>query len=310
MLEQLLKLYTMAMATGVTSPMPHFVGPPGSGKSTVFQQLAEVLGVKLHVVNVSRISPLGLEGLEMPNKENTSLQLLISELWTKSSEGDIYLFDEFLRGFPEVYNGLLDIFTSREVAGFKLNKVFIAGASNSTATYDTALEDRLLHLKVPDPRRSRAERERLAGIIVEALGLMPEMAQSAEMVELLDKEVLPTFSMLDQFGDKPKRSDAQTTSATGTSVRKLIGQALLREVQSIKLVDLISENNSRAYAASKLQYVFLLEGKTVRPNYKPWAESVMSSDKLTELQRTNLSLNMQLIDIEEFKIEQREGTNE
>ena len=113
MFEQLLKLYYTYMITGVTSPMPHFVGPPGSGKSTVFKQLADMLGVNLHIVNVSRISPLGLEGLELPDSDRNALTLLISEMWTKAKEGDIYLFDEFLRGFPEVYNGLLDIFTSR-----------------------------------------------------------------------------------------------------------------------------------------------------------------------------------------------------
>ena len=115
MFEQLLKLYYTYMISGVTSPMPHFVGPPGSGKSTVFKQLADMLGVNLHIVNVSRISPLGLEGLELPDSDRNALTLLISEMWTKAKEGDIYLFDEFLRGFPEVYNGLLDIFTGREV---------------------------------------------------------------------------------------------------------------------------------------------------------------------------------------------------
>src|SRR5690606_5533655 len=165
------------------------LGPPGSGKSTVFQQLADMLDVKLHVVNVSRISPLGLEGLEMPDSENSSLRLLISEMWTKAEEGDIYLFDEFLRGFPEVYNGLLDIFTAREVAGFKLPKVFIAGASNSVATYDKALEDRLLHIPVTDPRKGKRNAQFLATLIVNGIGLLPEMSTDRAMYELLEKEV-------------------------------------------------------------------------------------------------------------------------
>ena len=76
------------------------------------------------------------EGVEM------KLQLLLNSIWDNLEEGDIVLFDEFLRGFPEVYNGLLDIITSRQIGLHKLPKVFFVAASNSVATYDKALEDR------------------------------------------------------------------------------------------------------------------------------------------------------------------------
>lgn len=300
MLEQLLKLYTMAMATGVTSPMPHFVGPPGSGKSTVFQQLADLLGVQLHVVNVSRISPLGLEGLEMPDQENSSLRLLISELWTKGEEGDIYLFDEFLRGFPEVYNGLLDIFTAREVAGFKLPRVFIAGASNSTVTYDGALEDRLLHIPVPDPRKRKSEATRLAKLIVDELGLLPQMVTSQEMEVVLAKEVRPTFAMLDQFKKGALRAG---DTHEGTSVRKLIGQAKLRHVISPSLKELIAENNYQAMSESKPQYVFLLSGGSLPLGYESSARALLGNPKLSPIHQLNLELNLQLIEMESIKKE-------
>lgn len=308
MLEQLLKLYTMFMATGVTSPMPHYVGPPGSGKSTVFQQLADLLGVKLHVVNVSRISPLGLEGLEMPIEDNSSLRLLISELWTKAEEGDIYLFDEFLRGFPEIYNGLLDIFTSREVAGYQLPRVFIAGASNTTVTYDGALEDRLLHLPVPDPRKRRTEQRRLSQIIIDELGLHPEMLKSDEMNELMEQAVLPTFELLDYFTD-PVKKNARFT-LRGTSVRKLIGQAKLRQVECPELRALIDANNALALASNKLQYVFLLSGKNLPLNYESAARSLRNNPKLTEIQRMNLELNIQLIDMEQAKHERMDDPDD
>ena len=146
MLKKLLKLYVTAMTGKVYSPVPHLFGPPGCGKSEVVKQAAQVLGVNLHIINVSRISPL-------------ELNLLTATFWTQLKEGDILLFDEFLHGSPEVYNELLDIITSREVGGFKLPNVFILAASNSTAAYDKALEDRLLHLPVADPRSSRQEWE-------------------------------------------------------------------------------------------------------------------------------------------------------
>lgn len=296
MFEQLLKLYYTYMISGVTSPMPHFVGPPGSGKSTVFKQLADMLGVNLHIVNVSRISPLGLEGLELPDSDRNALTLLISEMWTKAKEGDIYLFDEFLRGFPEVYNGLLDIFTGREVAGYRLPRVFIAGASNSTATYDKALEDRLLHIPVPDPRKSKAEKKRLSQMLITELGLLPSMLDSYEMQSLMDQEVLPTFEILDHFNGTATRNG--NTSIKGQSLRKLIGQAKMRHIQSPLLKDLINVNNTSANRPGKHQYVLLMEGKHVPAGYESAARALRGNRKLTPAQQLNIELNLQLIEMQ------------
>lgn len=300
MLEQLLKLYTMSLATKVTSPMPHFVGPPGSGKSSVFQQLADLVGKKLHIVNVSRISPLSLEGVEMPDAENLRLNLLHSPLWTKLREGDIVLLDEFLRGFPEVYNGLLDILTSRHVAGLDLPNVFIAGASNSTVTYDPALEDRLLHIKVPDPRKTSSVRRDMQWRIVDSLGLMPRMAEDATMDELLDDVVLPTYDILDSFDGK---GTTVSSAKQGYSLRHVIGQVRMRHVTIPELKSLIQENNNLAILHSSMQHVVLLNAKRASTKYVDWARSVRGSDKLTELQRQNLELNLQLIESEQAAAE-------
>ena len=159
MLSTILRLYTASRAERVRTPVPHLFGPPGCGKSSFVEQAAKMLGVNLHQINVSRISPLELEGVQMPTEGK--LELLLATYWNNLKDGDILFLDEFLRGFPEVYNGLLDIFTGREVAGYHLPRVFIAGASNTTTTYDKALEDRLLHIPVPDPRKSKAEKRRL-----------------------------------------------------------------------------------------------------------------------------------------------------
>src|SRR5690606_30520921 len=64
MLQKLIKLYRAYMMTGVTSPLPHLAGPPGVGKSSVVKELANLLGVQLHTINVSRLSPLEIEGIQ------------------------------------------------------------------------------------------------------------------------------------------------------------------------------------------------------------------------------------------------------
>lgn len=307
MLEKILKLYVMAMAYDVRSPMPHLFGPPGCGKSTFAEQAADLLGVNLHIINVSRISPLEIEGVQMPHgtDDEMVLRMLPATFWTSLRKGDIVLLDEFLRGFPEVYNALLDILTSRRAGAFALPHVFIMAASNSTVAYDKALEDRLLHIPVPDPRKSKAEKTRLGEIIVNQLGLMPDSANCYEMQSLLDAEVLPMYDILDQIKGRGSSSPA---AVKGCSVRNLIGQAQLREIKSSHLIDLINMNNQRAAAAGKHQYVLLTGGKpsNVPSGYEVAAAKLLEvKHKLTETQVRNLELNLQLIQLESIRNEQQ-----
>jgi hypothetical protein len=263
-----------------------------------------MVGKNLHIINVSRLSPLEVEGVQMPHGtgEEMVLRMLPATFWTALKEGDVVLLDEFLRGFPEVYNALLDILTSRRAGGFVLPKVFIIGASNSAIAYDKALEDRLLHIKVDDPRKDKKAKQKMADIVVEDLGLMPEMAKSQEMQDMLAAEVLPMFDVLDSFD---KGGASAPTMLKGQSIRKLIGQAQLRHVQSDSLRELITMNNRRAIAAAKWQYVMLLDGKGVDAKYVG-AINKLPVGKLSPLQRLNLQMNKQLIQVEEIR-NQKEG---
>lgn len=311
MLELILKLYSMYMAVDVRTPVPHLFGPPGCGKSTSVEQAAALVGKQLHVINVSRISPLDLEGVQMPHGtgEEMILKMLPATFWTQLQHGDIILFDEFLRGFPEVYNGLLDIFTARKVGAFKLPRVFIIAASNSTVSYDKALEDRLLHLPVPDPRKIKRVKNQLAELIVNQLGLLPEMKSSGEMITLLDTEVLPMYDVLDALGNK----SSAPASLKGKSVRNLIGQAQLRQVETPALAELLQFNNARAAAAAKWQYMFFVDGKQAAgyASFESKAKTILGdpsiAEKLTELQALNLRLNLELIEIEAIRNE-KEGS--
>jgi hypothetical protein len=304
MLEKLMKLYAMSMAYKVTSPMPHLVGPPGCGKSTYVQQLADLLGVELHIINVSRLSPLDVEGVQMPHGigDQMILKMLPATYWSTLKDGDILLFDEFLRGFPEVYNAILDIFTSRRVGALRLPDVFIIGASNSVVAYDSALEDRLLHITVPDPRKSKTEKAHIARLLVEYLGLLPSMVNSPEMIAVLDSEILPTYDLLDSF----KKRGVKVTpggSMKGYSLRNLIGQAQLRTIESGPLKELIDANNHMAMLESKAQYVLLRSGRSsaVNTNYEVQAKKLRGNPRLTTTQALNIELNLQLIEMEQAK---------
>lgn len=306
MLERLMKLYVLYMLGDVRSPLPHMYGPPGCGKSWSAEELARLVGVNLHIINVSRLSPLEVEGMQMPvahadPEKGMVLKLLTATFWTQLKEGDILLLDEFLRAFPEVYNALLDILTSREVGGYKLPKVFIIAASNTTVAYDKALEDRLLHLPAADPRKNKKAKEHMAKTIVEACGLHPDMVTDAAMVQLLDLEVLPMFKMLDSFG---KGSSSLSGNPEGRSVRKLIGMIKLRELNdSAHLKELIDMNNSKAIAQKKYQYLLLPSGKVQDPMLEVQLEKMVGNARLTEIQAINVAINLQLIGLEKERLQ-------
>lgn len=304
MFKQLLQMYTSFMVTGVTSPIPHFVGPPGTGKTTMFEHLALLTGRELRVINLSRVSPLELEGVQMPIGEGSGqqLKLLLATYWDGLKDGDILLFDEMLRAFPEVFNGLIDITTSRQVAGHRLPRVFMAGASNSVVTYDSALEDRLLHIPVPDPRSDRGTWEELAGRIASGIGLHPETVTLTEMRDLMTAEVLPPFAMLDRFSGKARTAAVAGDSGPGgkgSSIRKLVGQALLRHVMSDPLRELIESNNQLAMHEGRPEYVVLLDAGHPPMGYEQKARAIKGASALTKLQAQNLEINLGMIDAAE-----------
>lgn len=307
MLEKVLKLYTMSMLYDTRSPTPHLFGPPGVGKSTVVQQAADLLGVKLHIVNVSRISPLELEGVQMPVDNNTRLELLLATLWSNLQEGDIVLLDEFLRGFPEVYNGLLDILTSRQVANHMLPKVFFIAASNSLATYDGALEDRLLHIPVSDIRQSKFARDQLKKLLVSAMGLHESLQDSSELEDLVANEIEPTYKVLDSL-----KGTYGSGVLEGQSARKLIGQLQLRNIKSATLKELITVHNSLCEDRMIHKLIVITPTKHLKllPQLKQLVNDQDAMAKLTDVERLNTLANIQLLELQEFKqrsLSQTEG---
>lgn len=301
LLKKLIRLYTAFMTHDVRSPMPHLAGPPGVGKSESVEQLAKLLGVKLHVVNVSRINPLGIEGVEMPvgTGEEMHLKMLLSTLWTDLKDGDIVLWDEYLRAYPEIYNAIIDIQTSRSVAGVKLPKVFFVAASNSVTSYDAALEDRLLHMLVPDIRTNKAARRQSKTFFIEGAGLLPSLVDSAELEELFLAEVDPTYEILDVFRRVKKHASA-AGSFKGHSVRNLTGQVLLRQPQHPALGQLIKTNNLMASQQSKQQYLVvsdttILQDRDIKALQSLQKVVAATPDTLTPVQTKNLQLNLAMI---------------
>ena len=306
MLDRFLVMYLAYMATGATGLIPLMVGPPGSGKSTTAEHLAELLDVDLHIIAVSRLNSLEVEGVQMPvvQEDEHILKMLPATFWTQLKEGDVVLFDEFLEGFPEVYNALLDIFTSRRVGAFRLPRVFMMAASNRAVAPTPAMQDRMLVIPVADPRKRPSEKDRMARLLVESTGMHPEVAIYSEMNDLLDEVVLPTYDVLDQIVGKKGRATGTAAPKQGKSLRNLISQVRLRYVETPELKELLEASNRLAMQSGKYQYVILY--KPVPKGYEEHARKLVGNDRLTGIQRENLLVNLQLLDLANARLEKEE----
>ena len=293
MLEKILSMYTLFMndSAAPTSPLPHLVGPPGCGKSTSVHDAAQLLGCNLHIINVSRLNPLDVEGLQMPVDNNSRVELLLAPIWNKMQDGDILLLEEFLRGFPEVYNAVLDILTSRQVAGHKLPKVFIIAASNTTVAYDTALTDRLLHLPVPDIRNSIQEANKVCRYISDSLGLHPAMVRSDVMKDLLNQVIAPAYNLLDVFNGAPHKASTSKTY----SARHIIGCVKLRQFEHIPPIQMVlAENNGYSTSEGSLEYYIYYQSCILPTRYEEYITEKKAQGVLTPVQITNAEANLSL----------------
>ena len=120
---------------------------------------------------------------------------------------------------------------------------------------------------------------------------------------MLDAEVMPTYDVLDVF---KKRGTKVSSSEHGHSLRNLIGQAQLRQVQSKELIDLIEANNLQAANKGHWQYMFLLSGKNPPHGYVKAALALQGNSKLTPIQAINLEMNLELISFEDAKKNEEE----
>jgi hypothetical protein len=114
------------------------------------------------------------------------------------------------------------------------------------------------------------------------------------MDHLMNEVVLPMFDVLDQLSGKSKQVGSKARE--GKSIRNLIAQVQLRNVETTELVGLIEANNRLAMHQTKPQYVILLSDKAPA-GYEKEARGLVGNARLTPVQALNLEMNLQLIDL-------------
>jgi hypothetical protein len=113
------------------------------------------------------------------------------------------------------------------------------------------------------------------------------------MDDMIIKEIAPMYEVLDQFKGTAQRG----APIRGSSARKLIGQAKLREFQSRDLIELVDMNNTMAMQKSKPQYLLLRPGSKLLQDASlaTKLQGLVGNPKLTDVQQSNLELNLELI---------------
>ena len=146
-MEDLAKRIIYKWDAGGKKPM--LVGKPGCGKTEFVKYLANKLGVKLVILNLSTMEASDINGI--PYLDQTTHKMLWSDpSWAEElKDGDIVFTDETNLAMSEVRNGLqTQIQSNLTPSGKQLPKIRWIGAMNTTedlesvADFSNAMKDR------------------------------------------------------------------------------------------------------------------------------------------------------------------------
>ena len=140
----------------------NLMGPPGVGKTELFEQLAVEYKAEYKVFLTSTMDPTDLVGIPMnmdnchtaflPPRDFIALTEDCEKVGVKKTTPMIAVFEDLPACHPQVFNALLRFMQQREVGGKKIrSNVLIAATGNpvedraGAATIPTALANRFIH---------------------------------------------------------------------------------------------------------------------------------------------------------------------
>lgn len=146
-MEELSKRIIYKWDAGGKKPM--LVGKPGCGKTEFVKYLANKLGVRLTIINLSTMEASDMNGIPYLDTETHEMKFS-DPFWLKDlQDGDIVFMDETNLALSEVRNGLqTQIQSNRTPSGKQLPKIRWIGAMNTTedlesvSDFSNAMKDR------------------------------------------------------------------------------------------------------------------------------------------------------------------------
>lgn len=145
--------------------VPYLEGPPGMGKTSIIEQIAEDIGARCEVIRLCDYEPSDLSGWVVadPNKKDGEIKMVQCRPNWMPDEGEehptIVFFDEMPQGSTSCQNAAAQIINERRIGQFSLpDNAVVVGAGNGakdragTSHMPTHLRDRLTWLEVePNP---------------------------------------------------------------------------------------------------------------------------------------------------------------
>lgn len=258
-------------------PFDLLVGPPGSGKSAKGRGLVADFNARSNVkqpirfwsFNLSRMSPIEFGFILIPDGKGGLVRKLPPH-FDLPQEGDVVEWTEFGRSHPQIQAAYVDIMSSGEIDGYELPWVFNYATSNDRIFRSSAIKDRFMVSIAPDPRTNPAEHALIKQLIIDAVGLTPDI-KASHSLDLLVSEVIGTT--YDGFDIGSSGAEVPAVEFKGLSTRNVIGRLQLRAfAQEIVptaryFSNVIRENNHLALESAPQHYYIVPSDDVINKDY-------------------------------------------
>lgn len=136
------------------SRVPLFLGPPGTGKTSLINKWAADNNRQVFEFITSQRSPFEISGMAIPSHENKKMTIYDYDMMDEMKDGDILFFDELLNGNPVTLNACLTLLEGRKtISGKPLKDIIIIAAANpqGAAVITPQVKERFIYYEIsPD----------------------------------------------------------------------------------------------------------------------------------------------------------------
>lgn len=264
-----------------------FIGPPGSGKSTVPHQVAQALEVPCYTISLLATDPMEVRGYDTPGTDGELIARVASH-WKDREPYSIVVFEELDKAYLQQLHSVIDLMTGRKVGKFDLPPLHFIAVANSAEFASPAVLDRLLITPVPDPRNNQRVADEIRARIIDYSGLHPEMVKSLELTELLNEEVFPPYAVLDTLKSKSRAAAVKQ----GLSERRVIAMLKGRVVSHPRIKKLIDANNSHCEAIEEFAHYMVYNTTSAKlADHINWSKLLSGRSDWTETQEQIIKVN-------------------
>ena len=166
------------------------IGPTGCGKTEVWRQLADEMGLSLVMRHLSQVHPLDLAGIGLDNAKREmyfAAPPLFAEVMALPAPR-LLVLDEIDRMAPIAQSAALQILSEKKLNGYHMKDTYVVAAANAwhaqyTYEFDNAMASRLCMLHVT-PKAEEwlgwASKNRIDTRILIAVGSAPDILNQHE----------------------------------------------------------------------------------------------------------------------------------